>query len=177
MKKMLKWSESTFALLPGLVIIATNLGVPPGMSHLLLGGIIEACGCFTLIILKVKKKDLQQIEPKKLQQLSIVFFSLFLLALLSYLILFQLQVIYNSTYDQTVFFPLWLGDDLRFMIDHAGSKNAAIDNYGVEAIIMATKNPEIYLALTMVVFVVIYLLVFECLTLGFGLLISKRQQP
>lgn len=174
---MLKWAKSAFALLPGLVIIATNLGVPPGISHLLLGGIIEACGVFTLIILKVKKKDLHQSDPKKLWRLSIVFFLLFLLALLSYLVLFQLQVIYNSTYDQTVFFPFWQGNDLQFMISHAGSKNAAIDNYGVEAIILATKNPEICLSLTMIVFVLVYLSIFEFLTVGFSLLTSIRRLP
>ena len=177
MEKMLKWAKSTFALLPGLLIIATNLGVPPGVSHLLLGGIIEACGGFTLIVLKLKTKDLQQIEPKKLERLAILFFSLFLLALLGYLLLFQLQVIYNATYDQTVFFPFWQSVELQFMIGHAGSKNAAIDSYGVEAVLQATKNPGIYLALTMIAFVLIYLLVFECLTIGFGLLAGKRQSP
>lgn len=77
MEKLFKWASSTFALLPGVAIIVTNLGTPPGISKVLLGGIIEACGAFTLLTLNHRKVALSKIDQRKRKRAAITFFILF----------------------------------------------------------------------------------------------------
>lgn len=173
MVKVFKWATSTFALLPGLAVIATNLGTPPGLSHYLVGGIIEACGAFTLLVLNGKKRALGQMQAKKVERLAIFYFVLFFVALISYIFIYQTQVVYHSKYDSTILFPFWYNEDVQFMMSQAGSKYEAIDRYGPEAVLQAINSSKMYIVITLLFFIIIYTMVFEFLTLGFGIIGSK----
>ena len=174
MEKWFKWASNTFALLPGLAIIATNLGTPPGISHLLLGGVIEACGVFTLIFLKQREAFIKKKRYRVMQKSAVWCFVLFVICLIFYLSLFQVFVIYNVNYDRSILFPIWENAGLKDLIAKGTSRNGAIDGYGPEAVLENINNPGYYIAITKTLFILNYLAVFEFLTLGFGVLASVK---
>lgn len=165
-----KWASASIAVIPGLTIILTDLGTPPNISKYLYGGIVEACGAFTLLLLFLNKKKIEESSAKTINRTSILMFVLFFISLLSYIVIFNTQVIYSTQYDIKFFFPFWYGKDLSYMISQAGSKYNAIASYGPQAISDGIMNSQPYVEISSVIFTVMYVLIFEFLVLGFGLL-------
>ncbi len=97
-------------------------------------------------------------------------FVLFILSLLTYITFFNTQVIYNEKYNTALFFPFWYGDDLSYMVSKAGSKYNSISAYGPQAVTDGINNSHAYLEYTRIIFIVLYILTFEFLVIGFGLL-------
>jgi hypothetical protein len=176
MEKLLKWGKSIFAIIPGFAIIALNLGVPPGMSKLLLGGIIEACGIFILVIFRLQETHFKRKSQVKLRRRAVGCFIAFLIFLTSYFILFDLQVIYSSRYDTEMLIPIKLNSELQYMIGNASSVSKAIDAYGPEAFRSAINNSKGSIAFTKSVFFLNYILIFGMLTLSFAWGAAKTKE-
>jgi len=165
-----KWASASFAVIPGLIIMATNLGTPPGISKYVYGGLIEATGAFSLLLLAINKKSITKLSHQKITKISISIFILFIISMLTYIFLFNNQIIYNDKYDTSLFFPFWYGDDLGYMIQKAGSKYNAISLYGPQAIIDGIYSSKNYLEFSRAIFTIVYIFTFEMLVIGFGLL-------
>lgn len=170
LQEVFKWSSASFALIPGLIVMSTNLGTPPGISAVFYGGLIEAVGAFTLTLMLFNKTYLGKWPEQKVNRVAISMFILFFIFLLLYIFLYNSQVIYNDKFDTFLFFPLWYGDDLSYMVTKSGAKYQAISNYGAQAITDAINNPRFYLVSTIIIFTALYVMVFEFLVIGFGLL-------
>ena len=165
-----KWASAAFALIPGLIVMSTNLGTPPGIAKELYGGIIEAAGAFTLLLLTLNKNSIRQMPVQKINKVSITMIILFVIFLLTYITFFNTQVIYNDKYDTKFFFPLWYGADLEYMVSKAGSKYNSIAAYGPQAVNDGIKNSQTYLEFTRIIFTVLYIATFESIVIAFGLL-------
>lgn len=164
-----KWASASVALLPGLTVILTDLGTPPSISKVIYGGIIEACGAFTFLLLYLNRKKIAAITDARINRNSIILFVLFLISLLVYVVLFNSQVVYSSKYDTKLFFPFWYKEDLQYMVKQAGSKLNAISSYGPQAVADSIANSQPYLEITSLLFTLLYVSVFEYLVIGFGL--------
>lgn len=168
-QNIFKWASGSLALVPGLTVVLTNLGTPPTISKLLYGGIVEAIGAFTFLMLYLNRKKISEMSDKKIKTYSIIMFVLFFVSLLTYTVLYNSQVVYSPKYDTKIFFPFWFGDELGFMIKDAGSKLNAITNYGPQAVADAIVNAQPSLEITGVIFTTIYVSIFVFLIIGFGL--------
>ncbi len=169
LQKIYKWASASVALIPGFTVILTDLGTPPNISKVVYGGIIEACGAFTFLLLYLNRKKITAIPEAKVNRVSIILFILFLVSLLCYVLLFNSQVVYSSKYDLKLFFPFWYKEDLRYIVSQAGSKLNAITSYGPQAVSDAITNSQPYLEITSALFTLLYVSVFEYLVIGFGL--------
>ena len=169
-KSLFKWSSGTLALVPGFAIILSNLGVPPGMSATLYGGIIEATGSITFLMMLLNKEKISQWELAKVNKIAVVSFSIFVLACIGYLTLYNIQVAFSEKYDIRILFPFWNGEELGYMIRQAGSRSLAIDNYGPAAIKDAINKSAGSVEGTKILFSVLYILLFEALVVAFGVL-------
>src|SRR3954469_12720463 len=100
-----KCASASCAVVPGFVTITTNLGTPPGISNILYGGLADAVGAFTFLLLYLNRKSIQQWSERKVNKITISMFILSIVLLLSYFTIFNTQVIYNEKYDTKLFFP------------------------------------------------------------------------
>ena len=175
-KSILKTASSTFGLLPGICIMLTNIGLPPGLSNVLFGGIVEAAGALTLLLLALRKKNIQALSGKRIMRLSLVFFICFLTTFLGYIFLYSSSIVHNSFWDQTIFFPFWNTPDLKEAIKRYGSRNDAITNYGPDAIREMILESPVFLTLTKLLLASLYLAIFESLTLSFGFAAIKLEK-
>jgi hypothetical protein len=169
-KSLFKWSSGTLALVPGFAIILSNLGVPPGISATLYGGVIEATGSITFLIMLINKEKISSWKLAKINRIAIVSFCLFVLACIAYLALYNLQVVYSEKYDIHILFPLWSGKELTFMIGQAGSRSQSIDAYGPAGVQQAINRSPGALETTRIMFSLLYILLFETLVVAFGVL-------
>lgn len=174
MKNLFSLGKSTFALIPGLLVIFYNLWLPPEIPRMLLSGIIESIGVFTLIVFYQQRKRFSRQPWPKLKGRGILFFSIFFISLIAYILIYDLQVIYNSKYDVSILIPFWKGNDLRYMIDKAGSVDNAILTYGPEAIRQAINDNKLTIGLTEIIFILTYISISEFLTLAFGFIAAKN---
>jgi hypothetical protein len=173
-QSLFKWGSATVALIPGFTIILTNLGTPPGISQYLYGGIVEAIGVFTLLLFLLNDLQIKKIAQRRIIFLSTIMFFLFIISLLSYIAIFNCQIVYVREYNEKIFFPFWYQDDLAYMILNAGGKYNAIKKYGPQSIIDGINNSEFYLELTRIIFTILYLSIFEFLIIGFSLIGFKE---
>lgn len=169
-----KWCSATVALVPGAAIIMTNLGTPPGMSKLLLGGIVEACGAFTLLLIVTNQQKIKNIAEGKISRATVITFICFLCCLLGYIYLFNSKNIYSSKYDETVFFPLWYSGDLKDLVESGKGELGAINTSGIQSIRDAIIKTERIMNISLVIFTLIYISAFELLIVSFGLLGYKN---
>lgn len=175
MKKLLLAVSGVFGVIPGVTILLSGLLVPPG-KRLLFGGVVEAFGALTLIILWVNKDKLAKLSSAKATRFSILFGILFFILLVIYISLNSFCVIQHEIRG-TVYYPLWTSGDLTNMVKKAGGRYAALDMYGIDAIIEATHKSEISLVLTTIILLLIYQAVFSTLTIAFGILGFHRREP
>jgi multisubunit Na+/H+ antiporter MnhB subunit len=175
-RSTLKAASSTFGLLPGICIMLTNIGLPPGLSNVLFGGIVEAAGALTLLLLAIRRKNIRAISGKRITRLSVLFFLCFLMSFFGYIFLYFSSIVHNSVWDTTIYFPLWSTNDLRDAVERFGSRNDAITNYGPDAIRnMIMENPTL-LTVSKLLLAVLYLAIFESLTLSFGFAAMKLEK-
>jgi hypothetical protein len=176
MKTALKAGALTFAMLPGVGILASGLGVPPeqGMK-LIFAGVIEAFGVLSLVILAVNQMWIRGLSPRTITVASSGIAVVAFFLLVAYLGCYQYCVV---TLDPrgTVYFPLWNGGDLASLVSDAGGRAAAIDKWGRYAVYEAVKGMGEYPAIiTDAVLLVLYAGFFTSLTWAFGLLATHEE--
>lgn len=159
---------------PGVAVLATGIGTPPE-SKALFGGIMEACGAFSLLILWTNRGTIKKMNPKILSRRSVVLVSLFLLSLITYVLLYSTCV---KTLDGETYFPLWTSGKLHEMVQMAGTREAALDRYGIDAVHEAIGHmPGYALPVTTIILLLIYQSSFAFLTVAFALLAISESEP
>lgn len=168
MKKLLLSVAGIFAAIPGLTVIQSGIGVPPGFK-LLFGGVIEAFGTFSLLLLWVNRKKLKRQAAHKTTKLAIALAALCLILIALYITLFNFCIVEHQR--GTAYYPLWTSGKIADMVSRAGSRKAAIEKYGIAAVVQAIDEmPGISLELTTVILLFFYQAIFTILSLMFGLL-------
>jgi hypothetical protein len=176
MQNLFKWGKSTLALIPGLFVIFYNLWLPLEIPRILLGGVIEAVGVFTLIVFYQQEQKLRREQWQILKNRGIICFILFLASLIGYIVIYELQNIYSSKYDTSILVPFLKGNELQYMVSKTGNINNAILTYGPEAVRKAINDTKLAVAITKVVFFINYILIFEFLILSFGFIAAKNNK-
>lgn len=173
MKKIFQNISGAFALIPGLIVMATNIGVPPNSSRLFFSATIEALGAFTLLMLYVNKEKLKAMSAKQINGRALFGIVTFAVVLFLYLFLFDTYVITVSNFEP-VFFPiLQYGELIEGLTTH-GSPEKLIDDWGpadvTKVINQSSHAPLVY---TRLIFLFCYQLIFTSLTYAFGILAIK----
>lgn len=167
MKALLLSLAGIFAAIPGLLVLASGLGVPPGKTGLF-GGAIEAFGTLALLLLWLNAGKLKRIPARTATRASVGLGIGALMMFAAYLVLFSFTVQSHSMRG-TAYFPLWLDGTLQQMVERAGSRAAAIERYGIDAVHLAINEMSpAPLAITTVLMLTIYVLAFTLLTAAFG---------
>ncbi|SEO49079.1 hypothetical protein SAMN05192574_108273 [Mucilaginibacter gossypiicola] len=167
MEKTLKSAKSTWMLIPGLLAIFYNLWLPVELNRGVVFGITESLGALTIIAFQVKSSKIKREPWPKLRNWGLVFLLLFCLTFIAYIIMFEMQNINISKYDTSILLPFKMNSDLRYMIAKTGNANNAILTYGPEEIRKSINESKFDIALTEIIFMVTYSLIFEFLTLSF----------
>lgn len=176
MKKIsdfLSIASGAFAVVPGIAILTTNVGVPPNCSKALFGGIVEALGVFTLLIIWLNKDWIKSLAIEKINKMSLISIFLFVASLFGYIFLYNYLVV-GINNPNPIFFPLWATGELKNGIEQLGSREELLIQWGrddVYKVIQSSSN--IPLLLTTLIMLFLYQLTFASLTFSFGLLAVK----
>jgi hypothetical protein len=162
--------SAAFAAIPGVAVIASGLGTPPGTYYKwLFGGVIEAFGALALLLLWVNKNKLSESKKKlKITRAALIMGVLCFVLIAVYVLLFQHTVVEHAR--GTAYYPLWLDGTIERMVERAGSREAAIENYGIAGVQKGIDEMGGgTLALTSILLLLVYQGIFTSLTLSFGL--------
>jgi|GEM_PF-2192617 len=164
-------ASGMLASIPGLAIMLKGIGTPPG-EEIMFGGIVEAFGALSLLVLWINRGRLRRIARKRITNWTIWLAVIFLLCLSSYVFLFKHCVVHHPTH-QTVYYPLWTSGHISEIIDRTGGRYQALDKYGNHSINTAIHEmPQYALASAVTTALLIFLYQGFCtsLTVVFGLL-------
>lgn len=168
MKALLKTTAVAFGLLPGIVIIQSGLGVPPGRG-VLFGGGVEAVGIIALLVLKINSAAIKTWSRSTITRLTIALTASAFAALLVYMVVYGRCVISQEPRG-TVYFPLWTTGERSELVSAAGGRAAAIEAYGRYAVYQAVKrNGDVPTLIRDVILLVNYAGLFTLLTLASGM--------
>lgn len=167
-------ASGVFAIVPGIAILTSNIGVPPNSSKALFGGVIEALGIFTLLILWLNKGWIKKLSVRRINKLSLTAIVVFLLCLFGYIFLYQYLVVETAN-SESLFFPLWPNGELKQGIEQFGSRNELITQWGRDDVYKVIQSSShIQLLLTTLIMLFLYQMIFVSLTFAFGLLGIKN---
>lgn len=169
MKRFFLITSAAFAAIPGISVIVSGLGTPPGSGYrLLFGGVIEALGSLALAVLWVNQKKIQRRAKRRITRTAIAMGLLSFVFIAGYVLLFRHTVIEHPR--GTAYYPIWLSGNIKKRVEKAGSRDAAIEMYGIGAIrreIDEMGNGP--LAITSILLLFLYQAIFTSLTIAFGL--------
>jgi predicted permease len=175
LKKFFVATAAAAGAVPGATILATGVGTPPE-TKVLFGGVMEAIGALSLLLLWVNRDKIKKLRSRKITRLSITLAFLFVVCLGVYIILLRICVVTIPLASQgqqveAVYFPIWTSGDLGEMVHRSGSREAAVHNYGPDGVHNAIrKMPSFALPATSVILLLTYQAPFTFLTIAFGLL-------
>lgn len=168
MKKLLLAAAGIFSAIPGLAIIQIGVGAPPGYK-VLFGGVIEAFGTVSLLLLWVNRKRIKRYTARRVTRQATALVMGCFICIAFYISLFSFCVVEHRR--GTAYYPLWTSGKIADMVVRAGSRRAAIEKYGIAAVVQAIDEmPSISLALTTVTLLFVYQGIFTTLSIMFGLL-------
>jgi hypothetical protein len=174
MKNLFLALSGVFGALPGVSIIIGGLFTPPG-KKVLFGGVVEALGCLAILILWTNRDRLRKLDRSKATRTAIALGVIFFFFLILYLSLASYCI--KTVQDRgTVYYPLWTNAELTQLINKAGGRTAAVENYGIDDIIEKTQKPEINLILTDIIFLFTFQAIFTSITLAFGILGFRKEK-
>ncbi len=163
-------ASGIFAVIPGITVLISNVGVPPGASSTLFAATIEALGVLMLLILWLNRNWIKKLSMQKATRLAIVGAVVFLIALFGYLFLFGYYV-EDVPDSNALFFPIWPQGELKENLASMGSRTELIHQWGrddVYAIIQSSSKSA--LLISTLTFLFVYQLIFLALTFSFGIL-------
>ena len=169
MRKLFLSISGLFGAMPGFAIMFSGLGTPP-KHGLIFGGVVEAFGSLTLLLLWINREKIAQMERRKVVRIAIILGVLSFIFLTSYIYLFGQCVI--STNDHgTIYFPLWSSGDLAELITYAGGRHAAVEKIGYTSILEAVQAmPPYAMAVTNAVLLFVYQGIFTTLASAFAVI-------
>lgn len=168
-KTVFKTASAIFALTPGLGVMLKTIELPPGVSSVLFGAIVEAVGIFSLLILFIVKDKIALLPPRRVIYTASSLFACFIGAFFCYFYLINDLLIHNVRFNADVFFPLWHSPKLNEIIASSGGKDAAINDYGPDGIREIILQSQSYLDATRMLMCIIFISIFELLILSFGI--------
>jgi hypothetical protein len=177
LKTVFVTAAGVFAIIPGLTVLVSNIGVPPNTSKYIFSGTLESLGIFTLLILWLNKDHFNKYSKRAITRIGVLSILAFLLALATYIILFGYQVL-NLPYQDSLFFPLWSSGKLQSGLETYGSKYELVSQWGRDEVFrQIQKSSSFALLATTIIFLFIYQLIFVSLTFCFGVLgiVSSRE--
>jgi hypothetical protein len=175
MKKLFLTASALFSAIPGIAIIISGLGAPTDYK-VLFGGVIEAFGTLSLLILSLNRTSILSMTLKKVTKIAIWLGVFSFISLSVYVVLFSYSVV-TVTGRGSVYYPIYTSGRIAEMINRAGSRPAAIQRYGIAAVSEAIDEmPGTPLALTTILLLFIYQSVFTSLALAFGFLGIRHRE-
>jgi hypothetical protein len=167
-KKLFLAASALFAAVPGFAVMWKGIGTPPDYAYLF-GGVIEAFGSLSLIILWANKNKIKRLSTKRITKLAIRLGVLAFLFLVLYIFLYSYCVKAHPTHD-TVFYPLWTSGRLAELVKRAGGRWEALDKYGFWPIYNGINAMPTYArVITVSILLFVYQAIFSTLSLAFGL--------
>jgi hypothetical protein len=169
MKRALATLTAVCAVLPGIEIALSGLGVPPGDERqLVFGGMIEAFGLATLLLLTMNQSRVRAWASKIVNRLTLASVSSVFLSLIVYLGVHRYCVVSQEPRG-TVYIPLWTSEEVGEMVAVAGGRAEAIDAFGRYAVYEAVyRAGDFPIVITDAVLLGLYTLMFTSLTLAAG---------
>jgi hypothetical protein len=176
-KKLFLGASAAFAAIPGVAVIASGLGTPPDSGYRwLFGGVIEAFGALALLILWINRAKLRRVSKRKITRTAIILCVLCFIFIASYVFLFRLTVVEHDR--GVAYYPLWISGDTKTMVERAGSRESAIERYGIGGVRKSIDEMgAIPLAATSVLLLLVYQGIFTSLAIAFGLPGIHDNQP
>ena len=163
-------ASGVFAVIPGITVLTSNVGVPPNTSPALFGGIIEALGVFTLMLLWLNKGAVKKTSIKRINKLASFSILIFIVSIFTYIFLYNYLVLEVENSD-SLFFPLWSSGELKTNLDKFGNRDELINQWGRDDVYKVIQSSsETPLLITTLIMLFIYQLTFLSLTFSFGLL-------
>ena len=162
--------SAVFALIPGMAILTTSLGVPPGASKVVFGATIEAVCVLTLLILWVNKKNVKRIALNSINKYAVLAGGAFVALFILYSFLYGYYV-EEVPHTASILFPLWPNGELAEGLQTHGSRMNLIEAWGrddVYKVIQGSSSAAIQV--TTMLFLLVYMGIFLTLTIGFGML-------
>jgi hypothetical protein len=129
LSNFLSIASAVFAVIPGITVLLSNVGVPPNSSKALFGGVIEALGVVMLMMLWLNKNWIIKADIAKVNKLSFAAIVVFIVSLFSYIFLYNYLVVEVEGSD-AVFFPLWTSGELKESLSKMGSREELINQWG-----------------------------------------------
>ncbi len=170
LKSIFVTASGVFAIIPGLTVLVSNIGVPPNTSKYIFSGTLESLGIFTLLILWLNKDHFNKYSKRAITRIGITSILVFLFALATYIILFGYQVL-DLPFQDSLFFPLWSDGKLKNGLETFGSKYELVRQWGRDEVFRQIQRSSSFALLaTTIIFLFIYQLIFVSLTFCFGLL-------
>jgi|SRR5215471_4862620 len=171
MKKVFLAASGVFASIPGLGIMVSGLGTPPGHSKLF-GGIIEAFGALAILLLAASKTKIQRLTMRQVVKAAIVLAISCFCVLVLYLQLSSFCILEHPVHG-TVYYPLWTSGHLAQMVERVGGRYAAVDRYGAYPVTKAIQEAPghpLPIVVTTAILLFFYQGIFTSLAVAFGIL-------
>lgn len=169
MKKLFLAASGFFAAVPGVAIFLKGIGAPPEHS-LIFGGVIEAFGAITFLVLLVNKDRVKNIGRGGITKIALALCAACFLSIAIYTWLYKLCVVPYEA-NKWFYFPLWTSGELARLVENAGGRSGAIDVYGPATVYEALEQmPSWIFAVTTGVLLLVYQFIFTSLTSAFGIL-------
>lgn len=171
------WLSRLFAIIPGLAVLFNTLYSPPDINHLLAGSVVELVGWITIKTTNVNKLEIS-LWSRKRQLNTIKRLSLLAsICLLLYLFLYWIYVEPNDVYKHEILLPIIKNEKLSNLISNEGGVKAVIDKYGSQELIDARDSSKWQIAITRLIFIIVYSAIFFFITRIFTLLdVIKKLQ-
>lgn len=176
MSRLFTWAGALVALLPGVGILVTGFGAPPGYEKVC-GGLVEAFGALTLLAVFLNQGKLRQSRRAVVTRAAIALGGASLALFIGYAMLHDLCVV-KVPQRTPVYFPLVPCAELQGEIEKAGSRSAFVEAWGSkEADDVVRRCPESRRIATTAILLLWYAASFVTLTLAFGLTAAATRRP
>lgn len=168
--KVFSGISATFALIPGITILMTNLGVPPGASQIIFGASIESVCILILLILWVNRQKIKQLSSPRITKYTILLGGSFVFLFISYLFLYGYYV-EEVPHTAPLLFPVAPRGELAEGLQTFGSQLRLVEAWGRDDVYKVIQSSSsVSIQLTIILFLLNYMGIFITLTTGFGLL-------
>ncbi|TRX47264.1 hypothetical protein FNH22_30210 [Fulvivirga sp. M361] len=162
--------SATFALIPGMTILITKLGVPPGASQVVFGASIESVCALTLLMLWVNKQKIKRLPSQRITKYAVILGITFVLMFVSYLFLYGYYV-EEIPHTADLLFPIWPNGELQEGLQMHGSHMKLVEAWGRDDVYKVIQSSSsLTIQLTVILFLLNYMGIFMSLTMGFGIL-------
>ncbi len=168
--KVFSGISATFALIPGMTILVTNLGVPPGASQVVFGASIESVCVLVLLTLWVNKQKIKRLATRLITKYTIILGIAFVTLFISYLFLYGYYV-EEIPHTADLLFPIWPDGELAEGLQMHGGQLRLVEAWGRDDVykVIQSSSP-VAVQLTIILFLLNYMGIFVMLTAGFGIL-------